>query len=202
MQTKLIGLTGNIGSGKSTVAKMLAEKGAVIIDADALAKAATQDPYVLEQITQKLGPDLIQDGQLDRKKTAELVFNNPEARQMLNGIIHPWVRQKSAERISELMQSPSPPKIIVQDIPLLYESGLEKTFDAVIVVYAPLEQRIARVMSRSNLSESEIRARDAAQISLEEKAKRADVVIDNSRDLEYLQEQVDKVWVNCCNDLV
>ena len=202
MQTKHIGLTGNIGSGKSTVAKLLAEKGAVIIDADALAREATRDKDVLEVIAQQLSPELIQDGQLDRKKTAELVFNNPDARQILNSIIHPWVRQKSAERVTELINRSTPPEMIVQDIPLLFESGLEKNFDAVIVVYAPLEQRIARVISRSNLSEEEIRARDTSQMNLEEKAKRADVVIDNSRDLAYLQEQVDKVWANCCNDLV
>ncbi len=190
----MIGLTGNIGSGKSTVARLLSEKGAVIIDADALAREATQDTQVLTAIAQHLSPELIQDGQLERKKTAELVFNNPGARQILNSIIHPWVRQKSAERINELMQSPNPPKMIVQDIPLLYESGLENNFDAVIVVYAPLEQRIARVVSRSNLSENEIRARDAAQLNLEEKSKRADFVIDNSRDLVYLQQQVNTAW--------
>ncbi len=157
MPPKRIGLTGNIGSGKSTVAKMLAEKGAVIIDADTLAKEATRDKPILEAIAQKLSPELLQEGQLDRKKTAELIFNNPEARQILNSIIHPWVRAKSAERIAELSASEHPPEMIVQDIPLLFESGLENNFDAVIVVYAPLEQRIDRVMSRSNLSEEEIR---------------------------------------------
>jgi dephospho-CoA kinase len=191
---QMVGLTGNIGSGKSTVARLLAEKGAVIIDADVLAKEATQDPQVLEQIAQQLSPDLIQHGQLDRQKTAELVFHHPEARHTLNSIIHPWVRQKSAERVAELSQSLSPPAVIVQDIPLLFESSLEKNFDAVIVVYAPLEQRIARVMERSNLIEAEIRARDSAQMRLEEKAKRADYVIDNSRDLAYLESQVEKVW--------
>ena len=117
---------------------------------------------------------------------------------MLNSIIHPWVRQKSAERVAELMNQSEPPKMIVQDIPLLFESGLEKTFDAVIVVYAPLEQRIARVMERSNLSEDEVRTRDGAQMSLEEKAKRATIVIDNSRDLVCLQEQVDMIWEKYC----
>jgi dephospho-CoA kinase len=193
---KIIGLTGNIGSGKSTVAEMLAAKGAVVIDADKLAREATQDKQVLESIAHQLSPALIQNGQLNRQKTAELIFNNPEARQTLNKIIHPWVRQKSSERISELINQSEPPMMIVQDIPLLFESGLEKNFDAVVVVYAPLEQRIARVKSRSNLSESEIVARDEAQMSLEEKAKRADVVIDNSRDLEYLQRQMDQFWGN------
>jgi dephospho-CoA kinase len=191
---QMVGLTGNIGSGKSTVARLLAEKGAVIIDADVLAKEATQDPQVLEQIAHQLSLDLIHHSQLDRQKTAELIFHHPEARHTLNSIIHPWVRQKSAERVAELSQSLTPPAVIVQDIPLLFESSLEKNFDAVIVVYAPLEQRIARVMERSKLSEDDIRARDSAQMRLEEKAKRADYVIDNSRDLAYLESQVEKVW--------
>jgi dephospho-CoA kinase len=197
MQSKRIGLTGNIGSGKSTVAKMLAEKGAVIIDADVLARTATQDPAVLEQIAEQLGRDLVQDGNLDRKKTAELVFHHPEARHILNNIIHPWVRQKSAERVAELLQH-DPACIIVQDIPLLFENGLEKNFDVVIVVYAPLEERIARVMSRSTLTEEDILARDRVQMSLEEKVKRADVVIDNSRGLDDLQWQVDTFWEKWC----
>jgi dephospho-CoA kinase len=194
MSTKHIGLTGNIGSGKSTVAKILVTKGVALIDADTLARSATKDTKVLEEIAAKLGADLVKNGELDRQKTADLIFNNPEARQILNSIIHPWVRQKSAERVAELVNSATPPNIIVQDIPLLFESGLEENFDAVIVVYAPLEQRIARVKERSHLSEEEITARDSAQMTLEEKAKRADLVIDNSRGLEHLQQQVDKVW--------
>jgi dephospho-CoA kinase len=190
---KLIGLTGNIGSGKSTVAKMLAEKGAMIIDADTLARVATQDPNVLAQISEKLSPDLIEDGQLNRTKTAEIVFYNPEARHILNRIIHPWVRQKSAERVAELLQVSQPP-MIVQDIPLLFENNLEKQFDAVMVVYAPLEERIARVVSRSGLTEEDVRARDSAQMNLEEKTKRADFVIDNSRGLDFLEVQVEQVW--------
>lgn len=192
--TILIGLTGNIGSGKSTVARMLADKGAVIIDADVLAKAATQDPLVIQQVAQQLSSELIIHGKLDRQKTAQLIFKDPNARQKLNSIIHPWVRQKSAERVTELLQSPTPPKVIVQDIPLLFESGLEKNFDRVIVVYAPLEQRITRVMTRSSLTEEDIRARDAAQITLEEKVRRADYIINNSGDISCLQQQIDGLW--------
>jgi dephospho-CoA kinase len=194
MNPKRIGITGNIGSGKSTVAKMLVEKGAVLIDADALAREATNDSEVLEQIQEKLSNDLITDGKLDRAKTAELVFNNPDARKILNSIIHPWVRQKSDERIKELESSSSPPPVILQDIPLLFENGLEKTLEAVIVVYAPLEIRLARVTTRSNMSEKDFYARDAAQMKLEEKVKRADYVIDNSGGLAALHEQVDKLW--------
>jgi dephospho-CoA kinase len=194
MKPKRIGITGNIGSGKSTVANMLVEKGAVLIDADALAREATNDTRVLEQIQEKLGSNLVVDGKLDRAKTAELVFNNPDARKILNSIIHPWVRQKSDERIKELESSPSSPPVILQDIPLLYENGLEKNLDAVIVVYAPLEVRLTRVKERSNLSEEDFYARDAAQMKLEEKVNRADYVIDNSGGLDDLQNQVEQRW--------
>jgi dephospho-CoA kinase len=199
MKPKRIGVTGNIGSGKSTVAKLFVEKGAALIDADALARGATNDPDVLEQIANQLGTHLIINSQLDRAKTAALVFNNPEARQTLNNIIHPWVRQKSAERIRELETSPSPPPIILQDIPLLFENGLEKDLDAVIVVYAPLDLRLARVKARSNISEADFYARDNAQMNLEEKVKRADYVIDNSGSFETLHFQVDKVWHSLTN---
>jgi dephospho-CoA kinase len=194
MKPKRIGITGNIGSGKSTVAKMLVEKGAALIDADTLARAATNDTEILEQIQEKLGSNLVVDGKLDRAKTAELVFNNPDARKILNSIIHPWVRQKSDERIKELESSPSSPPVILQDIPLLYENGLEKNLDAVIVVYAPLEVRLTRVKERSNLSEEDFYARDAAQMKLEEKVNRADYVIDNSGGLDDLQNQVEQRW--------
>jgi dephospho-CoA kinase len=195
MNPKRIGITGNIGSGKSTVAKMLVEKGATLIDADVLAREATNDERVLEQIQDKLGSDLVIDGKLDRAKTAELVFNNPDARKILNSIIHPWVRQKSEEAIQELESSPSPPLVILQDIPLLFENGLEKNLDAVIVVYAPLEVRLARVFSRNNMSAEDFYARDAAQMNLEEKVKRANYVIDNSGGLNDLQGQVEALWI-------
>ena len=128
MKPKRIGLTGNIGSGKSTVAHLLVEKGAALIDSDVLAREATQDPEVLRQIADALGNDLIKEGELDRPKTAERVFGNKEARETLNGIIHPWVRQKSEARAQALEQSSPPPKIILMDIPLLYENGLEEVW--------------------------------------------------------------------------
>ena len=191
---KRIGLTGNIGSGKSTVAQFLVEKGAALIDSDALAKEATQDPDVLQRIADALGDDLIQDGELDRPKTAERVFGDKEAREALNGIIHPWVRRKSKERAEELERQDAPPDVVLMDIPLLYENGLERGLDAVIVVDAPLEIRIERVQERSGLSEQEVRARDAAQMPPEEKVERADYVVDNSGDKKALELQLERLW--------
>ncbi len=194
MKPNRIGITGNIGSGKSTVAKLLVDRGAALIDADAIAREVTNDTEVLEQIATQLGNELIVNGKLDRTKTAELVFKNPDARKILNGIIHPLVRQRSEETMRELALSSSPLPVILQDIPLLFENGLEKTLDAVIVVYAPLEIRLERVKSRSNISESDFYSRDKAQMLLEEKIKLADYVIDNSGGLGALQKQVDEVW--------
>lgn len=191
---KRIGLTGNIGSGKSTVAKQLVAKGAALIDSDALARAATHDPEVLGQIVEQLGSDLVQAGSLDRQKTADLVFANPDALKTLNGIVHPWVRAQSQKLAEAFSQQTPAPKLILHDIPLLYENGLDKTLDAVIVVNAPLDLRVARVKERSALSEADIRSRDAHQLALDEKVKRADYVIHNDGSLAYLEKQIDKLW--------
>lgn len=189
-----VGLTGNIGSGKSAVATRLVTKGAAVIDADVLAKEATSDPAVLARIAETLGENLVKDGQLDRQATAALVFDNPEARARLNSIIHPWVADARDTREHALTQADNPPPVIVHDIPLLFETNQQDDFDVVVVVTAPLEQRIARVQARSQLRDEDIRARDAAQMPLADKTARADVVIDNSADLASLEKQVDDVW--------
>ena len=194
-KTKLIGITGNIGSGKSSVAKLLIKKGAALIDADALAREATEDKNILAQISAQLGQELIKDGQLDRQKTADLVFNDKSALEVLNGIIHPWVREKSLVKIAEIKKQKKPPEVILQDIPLLYENSLQSTVDAVIVVFAPLSERIKRVQKRSKLSEEEIKARDAAQMNLTYKMLLADYVIDNSAGEKELKNEVERVWL-------
>ena len=188
-----IGLTGNIGSGKSTVAQLLVAKGAALIDADALAREATQSAEVLAEIAAQLGAELVVDGQLDRADTAAKVFGNEAARRTLNGIVHPWVRRESARRAEVLTGEDAPP-VIIFDIPLLYENGLETTLDAVIVVDAPLNVRSERAAARSGLSVEEVCARDNAQLPLEQKVARADYVLDNAATLEHLQTQVDVLW--------
>ncbi len=189
-----VGLTGNIGSGKSTVAALLVQKGAALIDADALAREATRDPEVLAEISRRLGADLVVKGQLDRAKTAARVFADEGARNVLNGIVHPWVRRKSGERVAELANRAEPPPVILLDIPLLFENGLEAGLDAVVVVGAPLETRVRRVAARSGLSEAEVLARDRAQLPLDEKVRRADFVVHNGGELEALEPQLDALW--------
>ncbi|ADI15668.1 dephospho-CoA kinase [Truepera radiovictrix] len=189
-----VGLTGNIGSGKSAVARLLQARGAAVIDADALARDATRDPAVLARIAAAFGPDLVVDGALDRAALAARVFRDPAARSVLNGLVHPWVQRERERRVAALLAQPEPPRVIVHDIPLLFEVGLEGAFDTVVVVDAPLELRVRRVAARSGLSEEEVRARDAAQLPLAEKVRRADVVIDNSGDRGALERQVEALW--------
>lgn len=191
---KQLGMTGSIGSGKSTVAERFAARGAAIIDADQLAREATRDPEVLARIAQELGADLVTDGELDRAKTAQRVFGDEAARETLNAIIHPEVRALSERRVAELRGRADPPPLVVHDIPLLFESGLAGRFDAVAVVVAPLELRLQRVLERSGWSRDDVLARDAAQMPQEEKARRATYVIDNGGPLQALEEQIERVW--------
>lgn len=191
---RVIGLTGNIGSGKSTVARLLEERGAAIIDSDVLARAATEDPAVLERIATELGPDLVRDGQLDRARTARLVFADEGARKRLEAIVHPWVRGRGRELTAALQGSAEPPVLIVHDVPLLFENGLQSNFDGVLVVTAPEEARAARVEARNGLSRAEFAARNEAQWPMPAKAAKADWVVDNSGDLASLEEQVEELW--------
>jgi len=189
-----VGLTGNIGSGKSSVAQLLRERGAAVIDADALAREATQDPKVLGAIARDVGRELVVDGRLDRAATARRVFADPAARGRLNAIVHPWVRRASAERAAALVRADPAPAVIVFDVPLLYENGLERGMDVVVVVDAPLEARVRRVRARTGLEAAEIRARDAAQMPLPDKAARADFVVANGGSPEALRKQVEALW--------
>lgn len=189
-----VGLTGNVGSGKSTVARMFAALGAAVIDADVLAREATGDAEVLREIARTFGDGLVTDGTLDRSRLAAVVFADPEARGKLNAIIHPWVARAREQRVTALMAQTSPPPVIVHDVPLLFEVGLDAEMDYTVVINAPLELRVTRAAARSNLTEDEVRARDAAQMPLSEKVTRADFVVDNGGALERLEPQVAAIW--------
>lgn len=187
-----LGLTGSIGSGKSTVTRLFRELGAETTDADALAREATADPRILQQLGATFGTGVLAGGRLDRAALAAIVFSDPEKLEELNAIIHPWVRARSAELREQHAEAGV--KVLVEDIPLLYESGLEDRFDRVLVVTAPLAERVRRVRERSGLDPAEIRRRDAAQLPQDDKAARADFVISNSGSLEDLRVQVEKTW--------
>lgn len=185
---KRIGLTGSIGSGKSTVARMLSQRGIPVLDADQVAREVSRDPQTLAEVSKAFGPEYITPEGLNRPKVAALVFQNPQARETLNSIIHPRVRA----RMLELEQNLNSP-VVVQDIPLLFEGGLDQTMDATIVVDAPLEQRIERVMVRDGLTREQILARDHTQMPASEKRKRATFVIQNEASLEMLEAQLEYI---------
>jgi dephospho-CoA kinase len=183
-----LGLTGSIGSGKSTVAEMLRSRGIPVLDADAIARQVSRNPDTLEAVSLEFGPEFVLETDLNRPKVAELVFNNPEARGRLNAIIHPRVRAEMARLQTNLELEGA--KLVVQDIPLLFENGYEKLFDATILVDAPLEKRIARVQARDGLAREAILARDAAQMPANEKRLRATYILENDGELAHLERKL------------
>lgn len=181
-----LGLTGGIGSGKSTVAAILAELGARIIDADALAHevVAVGTPG-LARVVERFGPDVLgPDGALDRPKLGRLVFADPEALADLNKIVHPLVEQ----RIAELAAAAGPDDVVVYDVPLMAEVGSGSNFDAVIVVETDLQVRLER-LERRGIGRADATARMAQQATDEQRRAIATVVLDNSGSLEQLREQ-------------
>jgi dephospho-CoA kinase len=189
-----IGLTGSIGAGKSTVARLLARRGAVVIDADALARSALAEPEVVRRIAERFGGAVVIGAAVDRAALAERVFGDEAARRDLEAIVHPRVRTAARRAAQAARDRPDPPPLIVHDVPLLFESGRPHRYDAVLVVDAPLEARVARVVARSGWTPEQVRARDAAQMPAARKRALADVVIDNGADLQALEAQVDAAW--------
>jgi dephospho-CoA kinase len=184
-----IGLTGSIGAGKSTVAALLRARGLTVLDADEQARLVTQDPEVLALLETRF-PGVVADGTLNRAALAAQVFGDPAALADLNAITHPRVRARMAALETQAARQGA--RAVIQDVPLLFEGGLDAQMDAVIVVDAPLPLRVQRVMARSGLTEAEILARDARQLPAEQKRQRATVVIDNSGDHAHLEAQVDR----------
>jgi len=189
----LVGLTGGIGAGKSTVAGLLAEHGAVVIDADSIVRELQQPGTdVFRAIVDRFGSHVVAaDGTLDRERLADIVFRNDDARSALNAIVHPAVYAVMSERIAAVKDAD---KVVVLDIPLLAEAGGGGGMDAVVVVEADDEMRVARVVSERGLDTEDVRARMAAQASSEQRVALADVVIRNSGTPEDLRAQVDDLW--------
>jgi dephospho-CoA kinase len=186
-----IGLTGGIGSGKSTVSALLADRGAQVVDADVLAReAVAAGSPGLAAVVDAFGEAVLSaDGSLDRPALAAVVFGDPAARATLDGIVHPLVRARAVELITAMPED----AVVVQDIPLLVETGQAAAFDLVLVVEADVEIRMARLVQRG-LAEGDARARIAAQATDEQRRAVADVVLDNSGSPEHLAEQVNRFW--------
>ena len=194
MTTRVIGLTGGIGSGKSTVAKMLAEKGAVVVDADRLARevVAPGQP-AFEKIVETFGRGVLRpDGTLDRKALGEIVFRDPEARRRLEAITHPRIAERAQQELEAARSRGAP--VAVYEAALLVEKGLGDAFDGLVVVTTDPKTQVDRILARDGLSREEALARIAAQLPLEEKAKAATWVIDNSGSLAETRRQVDALW--------
>ncbi|WP_426334435.1 dephospho-CoA kinase [Paenibacillus silvae] len=176
-----IGLTGGIATGKSSVSAYLASKGALLIDADVIAREVMMPGHpVLAAAVQRFGQAILNaDGTLDRKKLGSIVFQHPEERKALEAITHPAIRKEMRERAAAY-EKQHPDKLIVSDIPLLYESGLEDGFEEIMVVYVPREVQLERLMSRDKMTQADAEARIAAQMDIERKKERANIAIDNS----------------------
>jgi dephospho-CoA kinase len=188
--TRVIGLTGGIGSGKSTVSRLLQKLGASLVDADAIVHElqAAGSP-MLERIVDAFGPGMLtRSGELDREALGSLVFGDAEARQRLNAIVHPAVGVEMARRIEEARKGRAP--LVVVDVPLLLETGRRQGFDAVVVVYCRESQQIERQQARDGSSREDAEQRVRAQLSIEEKRRMADHVIDNSGSMEETDRQV------------
>jgi dephospho-CoA kinase len=189
------GLTGGIGTGKSTIAKMLAAKGAVIVDADAIAReVVAPGSEGLQAIVAQFGPGVLDaEGRLDRVRLGNIVFADGELRRKLEAITHPRILMLMGLRIAAAAEEGR--QVVILDVPLLYETGaMEKSVEKVILAYAPAALQLQRVGGRDGLEAEQIKARMGAQIDIEAKKKRADFVIDNSGALDETRRQVDALW--------
>lgn len=192
-----VGLTGGIGSGKSEVSRRLAAYGAVVIDADALARevVAPGTPG-LAAVVDEFGTGVLAgDGSLDREKMAGIVFHDPDARARLNAIVHPLVGRRTAQLMAEA-EGADPDAVVVHDVPLLVESGIAELYDVVVVVACAPEVQLRRLVEQRGMSEADARARIAAQAPLADKIAVADIVIRNDGDLAALTAEVEQVWAD------
>ena len=190
------GLTGGIASGKSEVARRLAGLGAVLIDADAVAREVVEPGTPgLAEIVQAFGPGILgPDGALDRPKLGEIVFSDAGLREKLNAIVHPLV----SERMLEKERSAPPGSVIVHDVPLLTENGLASLYDVVIVVDVPVTVQLERLTRLRGMPAAQAQARIDAQASRGQRLAIADIVIDNSGSLADLDRRVPRLWAELC----
>lgn len=200
----VVGLTGGIGSGKSTVSAMLADHGAVIIDADAITREL-QEPgtEVFAAMVERFGPQVVSsDGSLDRQAVADVVFADPEALADLNAMVHPAVGSEIANRLAAAADAPVPDgataPIVVLDVPLLVETG-RSDVAAVIVVDTDPDLQMQRLVHQRGLDAADAAARMSRQATRQERLDRADQVIDNTSDLDHLRRETDRVWAWLCD---
>ncbi|WP_394434980.1 dephospho-CoA kinase [Streptomyces sp. SGAir0957] len=189
-----VGLTGGIGAGKSEVSRLLVERGAVLVDADKIAREVVEPGTPgLAAVVEAFGEEVLAaDGTLDRPRLGAIVFADPDKLAVLNSIVHPLVGARSAD----LEAAAGADAVVVHDVPLLTENGLAPLYDLVIVVDASTETQLDRLTRLRGMTEEDARARMAAQATREKRREIADVVIDNDVPLDRLVEQVDAVWAD------
>ena len=192
----VVGLTGAVAGGKSTVAEVLRREGAAIVDTDEIAREVTAPGSpALKEIVEAFGPEVLtEQGTLDRKRLGSLVFEREPARRRLEAITHPRIREQMRRRLADLRRQAQPPAVAVVVIPLLYETGSESEVEVVVAVTAPASEQVRRLMARDGLSPGEAAARVAAQMPAEEKARRADFVVATSGSVEETVRQAEKLW--------
>jgi dephospho-CoA kinase len=190
---KLIGLTGGVGSGKSTVADMMRDQGAQVVDADEATHAVYEPGSPgFDAVVREFGDEYVDGGRIDRSRLGELVFHDDDARRRLNSIVHPLVRDWMAQRTAEAAERGA--EVVVQDVPLLFENGLERLFSTVVLVYVPEEVQVERLVSSRGFTPERARAMIAAQMPIESKRGLAHHVINNSGAREETLSQVKAVW--------
>jgi len=191
----IVGLTGSIATGKSTVSKMFAELGAVIVDADKIVRhVQTPQQPAWRDIVEAFGEEiLLPTGELDRAKLGAIVFNNEEQRKRLNEIVHPRVREER-DRLTESALAENPDAIVIWDIPLLIETGIYREVEKTIVVYVDPQTQLKRLLERDELTEEAARSRIASQMSIEDKKQYADFLINNQGTIEDTERQVAEIW--------
>lgn len=192
-----VGLTGGIASGKSLVAALFKRLGATVVDADIIAREVVE-PHTAgwQKVVAKFGPTILApDGTIDRAKLGSIVFSDQRSRDALNAILHPYILDKIQEHITEIAEK-DPQAMIVVDVPLLIECGLQQGFDAVVVVWVPQELQLKRLMKRDKLSATEALKRITAQININEKQAHATYVIKNNKNRKDTEEQVKKIFAD------
>jgi dephospho-CoA kinase len=189
----LVALTGGVGAGKSTVADLLAAHGAVILDADDLARRAVEPGTPgLAKLVDEFGPEILDaSGALNRTEMARRAFNDPDVRRRLEAVVHPEVARMFAEEVEARRATDD---VVVYSLPLLVERRLADAFDVVVTVSAPLESRIARLAGSGRMTEDDARARAAAQVSDAEREAVAERIISNAGDLDDLAAETDRLW--------
>ncbi len=187
----ILGLTGGIGTGKSTVANMLKEKGIPVVDTDLISREVIEYPEIIEKIKLEISNEVFDfNNKLDRKKMSEIVFENQEKLKKLNKIMHPEILKKMWDEVEELKKNY---KIIVVDVPLLFEINMEKEVDKILLIYASKEIQLKRIMERDGRTREEAVKIISSQMPLYKKREKSDYIIQNNDSLEKLEKNLDKI---------